>query len=80
MLICRAVHPGGDPSDSGILLPQHDADPECEVQAEYSGPHSLRGQQQFHVGTRARCLLSLEQSEELLKGLLNRFHVFQNDP
>jgi len=49
-------------------------------QASAPGPHSLPGQQQFLVRTRARRLCSLKQSEELLKGLLNRFRVFQNDP
>jgi len=34
-------------NDSGILLPDHDADPERELQGECYGPRSLPGQQQF---------------------------------
>lgn len=36
-------------NDFGILLPDHDADPERELQGECSGPSSLPGQQQFLV-------------------------------
>jgi predicted transcriptional regulator len=37
------------PNDFGILLPDHDADPEREPPGECSGTHGLPGQQQFLV-------------------------------
>ena len=39
-------------NDSGILLPDHDADLEHELQGECSGPRSRPGQQQFLVRRR----------------------------
>lgn len=40
------------PNDSGILLPDHHADPGHELQGECAGPRGLPVQQQFLVRAR----------------------------